>query len=150
MAENLVAIFTVGMLTKLTQNFVGAKKDIIGMRTLIFTNTRLLVAELVADSSIDSSIKRHTKEYEDAVIGSAKEKIEALTRSGDIDAVLQSPNAFSVDYDRIEKIKTGGLLLPQLNICQYGNTILQFIAMDKVGFKGSLHALREFVPKMME
>jgi hypothetical protein len=143
MAENLVAVFSIGSYTHYKLGFFGVRRTLPVMRTLIFAEKRLVVGEISKPADIDASIKRHTPAYNAALVKFAKEKASSLANSDSLDSLLENSDSIAVDYSEVRRINDNSLLLPQIEVDLKDNTVIRFTSIDKSEFKGSMATLKK-------
>ena len=141
--EKLVAVFGIGMVDELRIALFGVKHRDPVMRTLIFTDQRAVFAVTATPDDVDPSIKRHTPEYEAALIRVSRERASSEAQNGAIDSL---PEAFSISYADVKKITTGSLILPKLEIERRDKRIFRFTPVSKQGFEEELDTVRKAVP----
>lgn len=143
MTERLVAVLGIGMLDEVKVTFFGVRHGPPMMRTLILTDQRAVFAVVATADDVDQSIKRHTPEYEAALIKLARNKSSEAVEKGSLDSL---PDAVSINYSDVKRITSGSLILPKLSIERNDRQVFRFTCMDKAGFKDSVDALRQIVP----
>ncbi|MDE1854788.1 MAG: hypothetical protein KGH57_00495 [Candidatus Micrarchaeota archaeon] len=143
MDENIVALFSLGWFNESTGLLrIQTTGD---MRTMIFTDKRVIAAHLADPENIYPPVKPHTREYEEALAKMAKDRVNSLSEKG-FDMVVQGDRGISVSYDEIQKILFTRMPAPELHIHRNRGSEINFKIIDNTDLEASLNAIKQAFP----